>query len=132
MIRSHHQPQCFDLEETSFIHSVTSSVTENRPALTHQPCSSRPSRTPRCRTRRFFKKALSSDFGQSYIIASPSLSYEPRTALNYQSPEARFDGRVGFEADIWALGCAIFEIRAGLCPLRIVLGKRRRHSQANG
>lgn len=54
-----------------------------------------------------------SDFGQSYIVASPPSSYEPGTVLNYQSPEARFEGRVGFEADIWALGCAIFEIRAG-------------------
>jgi serine/threonine-protein kinase SRPK3 len=36
-----------------------------------------------------------SDFGQSYIVASPPSSYEPGTALNYQSPEARFEGRVG-------------------------------------
>ncbi|XP_006463277.1 hypothetical protein AGABI2DRAFT_152487 [Agaricus bisporus var. bisporus H97] len=54
-----------------------------------------------------------SDFGQSYIVASPSSSYEPGTVLNYQPPEARFEGRVGFETDIWALGCAIFEINAG-------------------
>lgn len=33
--------------------------------------------------------------------------------LNYQLPEARFEGRVGLEADVWALGCVIFEIRAG-------------------
>lgn len=54
-----------------------------------------------------------SDFGQSYIFASPPSSYEPGTVLNYQPPEARFEGRVGFETDIWALGCAIFEINAG-------------------
>jgi serine/threonine-protein kinase SRPK3 len=54
------------------------------------------------------------DFGQSYIVASPPSSYKPGTVLNYQPPEARFERRVGFEADIWALGCAIFEIRAGL------------------
>ncbi|EKM76766.1 hypothetical protein AGABI1DRAFT_102163 [Agaricus bisporus var. burnettii JB137-S8] len=54
-----------------------------------------------------------SDFGQSYIVASPPSSYEPGTVLNYQPPEARFEGRVGFETDIWALGCAIFEINAG-------------------
>ena len=32
---------------------------------------------------------------------------------SYQPPEVRFEGRVGFEADIWTLGCVIFEIRAG-------------------
>ena len=40
-------------------------------------------------------------FGQSYIVASPPSSYLPGTVLNYQSPEARFEGRVGLEADIW-------------------------------
>ena len=53
------------------------------------------------------------DFGQSYVVACPPPSYEPGTVLNYQSPETRFEGRAGFEADIWTLGCAIFEIRAG-------------------
>jgi serine/threonine protein kinase len=33
--------------------------------------------------------------------------------MNYLSPEARFEGWASFEADVWALGCAIFEIRAG-------------------
>jgi serine/threonine-protein kinase SRPK3 len=50
------------------------------------------------------------NFGQSYIVASPPSSYEPGTVLNYQSPEARFEGRVGLEADIWALGCACFAL----------------------
>jgi serine/threonine-protein kinase SRPK3 len=62
------------------------------------------------------------DFGQSYIVASPPSSYEPGTVLNYQSPEARFEGRVGFEADIWALGCAIFEIRTGFALFESFLG----------
>jgi len=62
------------------------------------------------------------DFGQSYIVASPPSSYEPGTVLNYQSPEARFEGRVGLEADIWALGCAIFEIRAGFALFESFLG----------
>ena len=63
-----------------------------------------------------------SDFGQSYIIASPPPSYKPGTVLNYQSPEARFEGRAGLEADIWALGCAIFEIRAGFALFESFLG----------
>ena len=57
-----------------------------------------------------------SDFGQSYAIASPPSDYMPGTVLNYLAPETRFEERTGFEADVWALGCAIFEIRAG-CPL---------------
>lgn len=63
-----------------------------------------------------------SDFGQSYIIASPPPSYEPGTVLNYRSPEARFEGRAGLETDIWALGCAIFEIRAGFALFESFLG----------
>ena len=62
------------------------------------------------------------DFGQSYIIASPPSSYYPGTVLNYQSPEARFEGLVGLKADIWALGCAIFEIRAGFALFESSLG----------
>jgi serine/threonine-protein kinase SRPK3 len=62
------------------------------------------------------------DFGQSYIVTSPPPSYEPGTVLNYQSLEARFEGRVGLEADIWALGCAIFEIRAGFALFESFLG----------
>ncbi|VDB92265.1 unnamed protein product [Peniophora sp. CBMAI 1063] len=53
------------------------------------------------------------DFGQSYVVASPPPDYEPATVFNYISPEARFEDRAGLEADVWALGCAIFEIRAG-------------------
>ena len=63
-----------------------------------------------------------SDFGQSYFVASPPPSYKPGTVLNYQSPEARFEGRAGLEADIWALGCAIFEIRAGFALFESFLG----------
>jgi serine/threonine-protein kinase SRPK3 len=54
------------------------------------------------------------DFGQSYAIAHPLKDYLPGTIINYQLPELRFEGRVGIEADVWALGCAIFEICAGL------------------
>ena len=63
-----------------------------------------------------------SDFGQSYVSSCPPPSYEPGTLINYQSPEARFEGRAGFEADIWALGCAIFEIRAGFSLFESFLG----------
>ncbi|KAJ3920571.1 kinase-like domain-containing protein [Lentinula edodes] len=56
---------------------------------------------------------LVADFGQAYTAAMPPEDHEPRTRLNYMSPEALFEGRAGPEADVWALGCAIFEIRAG-------------------
>lgn len=63
-----------------------------------------------------------SDFGQSYIVTSPPSSYEPGTVPNYQSPETWFKGHVGFEADIWALACAIFEIRASFALFESFLG----------
>ncbi|KAJ7174172.1 kinase-like domain-containing protein [Mycena crocata] len=53
------------------------------------------------------------DFGQSYPVDNQPSDYEPGTAINYLSPEARFEERVGRESDVWALGCALFEIRAG-------------------
>jgi serine/threonine-protein kinase SRPK3 len=59
------------------------------------------------------ESVIVTDYGQSYFISSPPRDYQPGTALNYLSPEARFQGRTGLEADVWALGCAIFEIRAG-------------------
>ncbi|KAJ7883876.1 kinase-like domain-containing protein [Mycena olivaceomarginata] len=39
------------------------------------------------------------DFGQSYAVGSPPNDYQPGTVMNYQSPEARFEGRVGLQAD---------------------------------
>ncbi|EGN96975.1 hypothetical protein SERLA73DRAFT_154350 [Serpula lacrymans var. lacrymans S7.3] len=68
------------------------------------------------------ESTIVSDFGQSYVAASPPPSYEPGTVLNYQSPEARFAGRASFEADVWSLGCAIFEIRAGFALFESFLG----------
>ncbi|THH03801.1 hypothetical protein EW145_g5996 [Phellinidium pouzarii] len=59
------------------------------------------------------ENVILSDFGQSYAVSSPPKDYEPATVFNYLSPEARFEGRASFEADVWALGCAIFEIRSG-------------------
>lgn len=53
------------------------------------------------------------DFGQSYMAASRPQGYTPATLPNYHPPEARFEDRASFEADVWMLGCTIFEIRAG-------------------
>ncbi|KAF7763738.1 hypothetical protein Agabi119p4_8275 [Agaricus bisporus var. burnettii] len=41
-----------------------------------------------------------SNFGQSYVVVPPPSSYEPGTMLNYQSPEARFEGRIGLEVEV--------------------------------
>lgn len=53
------------------------------------------------------------DFGSSFAIADSPSDHKYGTVMHYQSPEARFEGRTGVEADVWSLGCAIFEIRAG-------------------
>ncbi|SRR5713226_7382679 len=63
-----------------------------------------------------------SDFGQSYIAACPLPSYKPGMMLSYQPLEAHFEGHVGFEADIWTLGCTIFEICAGFSLFEFFLG----------
>lgn len=62
------------------------------------------------------------DFGQSYVAAYSPPSYEPGTLLSYRPPEARFEGHVGFKADIRTLGCAIFEIRAGFSLFESFVG----------
>ena len=65
------------------------------------------------------------DFGQSFVAASRPPNYEPATLPNYHPPEARFEGRASFEADVWSLGCAIFEIRSGFpqCSTDTVFGR---------
>lgn len=54
------------------------------------------------------KKIKIIDFGEA------SFAKEPRRKLNtpilLQAPEALFDESIGLPADIWALGCTIFEI----------------------
>jgi serine/threonine-protein kinase SRPK3 len=53
------------------------------------------------------------DFGQSFFADHPPPNYAPATPLHYLCPEAFFESRTSFASDIWALGCTIFEIRAG-------------------
>ncbi|KAF8957092.1 hypothetical protein BDZ97DRAFT_1763173 [Flammula alnicola] len=48
--------------------------------------------------------------------------YKPTTVPHYQSPEARFEGRIGMPFDVWALACTIFEIRAGFPLFEAFLG----------
>lgn len=53
------------------------------------------------------------DFGQAFFADHKPPSYEPATQFYYLSPEFYFDKDVGFASDVWALGCLLFEIRAG-------------------
>ena len=52
------------------------------------------------------------DFGQSFFLDSPPSS-GLGTPWSYRAPEAIFDLEASVYSDIWALGCIIFEIRAG-------------------
>ncbi|KAF9075254.1 kinase-like domain-containing protein [Rhodocollybia butyracea] len=80
---------------------------------------------------RFFKQTLLLqenivviDFGQSYEVASPPKIYQPGTKMNYTSSETLFDDRAGVEADVWALGCAIYEICTGYHFFAMLSGDR--------
>ncbi|KAF9075286.1 kinase-like domain-containing protein [Rhodocollybia butyracea] len=64
------------------------------------------------------------DFGQSYEVASPPKNYRPGTKMNYTSPETFYEDRAGMEADVWALGCAIYEIRTGYHLFTMFAGDR--------
>ncbi|RDB29753.1 Serine/threonine-protein kinase SRPK [Hypsizygus marmoreus] len=65
---------------------------------------------------------LLTDFGQSFSMIGPPKDYEPATVPHYQSPEARFEGRIGAPSDVWALACTIFQIRAGFPLFEAFLG----------
>jgi len=60
----------------------------------------------------FSGDALLVDFGHSFMSDSPPPE-GVGTPLAYCSPEALFDNRASVWSDIWALGCTVFEIRAG-------------------
>ena len=53
------------------------------------------------------------DFGQSFAIAHPPPDYAPAAPIHYFPPESYFEKRFCSASDVWALGCTIFEIRAG-------------------
>ncbi|KAG6847096.1 hypothetical protein H0H93_010109 [Arthromyces matolae] len=53
------------------------------------------------------------DFGQAFYGVRPPKGYKPATLPSYQPPECHFNGKMTMSFDIWALGCTIFQIRAG-------------------
>lgn len=50
------------------------------------------------------ESVILADFGQSFVAASRPPNYEPATLPHYHPPEARFEGRASFEADVWGAG----------------------------
>ncbi|KAK9247894.1 CMGC/SRPK protein kinase [Lipomyces tetrasporus] len=61
------------------------------------------------------EKILLVDFGQSFMLQQPPHN-DVGITMSYCAPEVYFDGKRTVWSDIWALGCMIFEIRAG-CQL---------------
>ena len=55
------------------------------------------------------------DHSESFFVKFPP-SHELHTTNHHTAPEVLFGSDASFHSDIWALGCLIYEIRAG-CPL---------------
>ncbi len=53
------------------------------------------------------------DFGQSFPFDSPPQAEDVGIPFSYCAPEVIFDSTVNKYSEIWALGCVIFELRAG-------------------
>ncbi|KAL5318767.1 hypothetical protein ACEPPN_013833 [Leptodophora sp. 'Broadleaf-Isolate-01'] len=60
-------------------------------------------------TRYISKESCLIDFGESFEISHPP--DDLRIPGPYRSPELILEKNAGFESDIWALGCTLFEIR---------------------
>ena len=56
-------------------------------------------------------KACVIDFGESYEVSSPPLDLG--IPMAYCAPEYDLEKKTGISNDLWALGCTLFEIRAG-------------------
>lgn len=54
------------------------------------------------------------DFGLAFLLDDPvfqALRSELKGSTRWRSPEALFD-EAGVEADVWALGCLVWEVSA--------------------
>ncbi|KAK9321552.1 kinase-like domain-containing protein [Lipomyces orientalis] len=60
----------------------------------------------------FTDKIVLIDFSHSFMLQSPPPEDIAMT-MSYCAPEVYFEGQASVWSDIWALGCTIFEIRAG-------------------
>lgn len=52
------------------------------------------------------------DHSESFFIKNPP-AHEIHTTNYYAAPEILFGTNINFHSDIWALGCLIYEMRAG-------------------
>ncbi|KAK9333051.1 kinase-like domain-containing protein [Lipomyces starkeyi] len=75
-----------------------------------------PANLSKLESKWFTEKVLLVDFGQSFMLHSPPPQNEVGYTMSYCAPELYFERRASVWSDIWALGCTIFEIRAG-CQL---------------
>ncbi|KAJ8096821.1 protein kinase [Lipomyces tetrasporus] len=73
-----------------------------------------PANLPNLESKWLAEKILLVDFGQSFMLQQPH--NDVGFTMSYCAPEVYFDGKRTVWSDIWALGCMIFEIRAG-CQL---------------
>ncbi len=64
-------------------------------------------------TRWISENILVIDFGQSFFCTQPPTN-GVGTPTAYCAPELIFDNNASIWSDAWALGCTIFEIRAGI------------------
>lgn len=53
------------------------------------------------------------DFGQSFPFDNPPQKEDIGIPFSYCAPEVIFDSKVDKYSEIWALGCVLFELRAG-------------------
>jgi serine/threonine-protein kinase SRPK3 len=53
------------------------------------------------------------DMGQSFSFSCPPQAEDVGIPFSYCAPEVIFDSKVSKYSEIWALGCVIFELRAG-------------------
>jgi serine/threonine protein kinase len=62
------------------------------------------------------------DFGQSFRRDSPP-ERGMGIPMSYMAPELLFENIVGTTSDLWALGCTIYEIRAGRALIHMFMGE---------
>ncbi|KAK9240662.1 hypothetical protein V1525DRAFT_385322 [Lipomyces kononenkoae] len=71
-----------------------------------------PANLSKLESKWFTEKALLVDFGKSFMLQT-SPTNGGGIPMSYCAAELYFEGKASVWSDVWALGCTIFEIRAG-------------------